>query len=478
MEKISYKTDNILDMSGIEVIDNSGKDYVILVEKENGAWTTLNKSSSHLIEKVLKQNISFSQYQEEYPNDTKLLSLLFNAGVLKINNKTTIKKNQVERGCMISQSKACQIVIRYTKKCNLSCSYCYAYSNDKKFHSMSNDTVMHILNKMSETYPDKIFNLSIHGGEPLLRYKDMISLVNNIKQKFPHVNLYIQTNGTLVTKEVARFLKDENFNVGLSIDGFDQETNYLRCQNNGRSSLNKSLIGLENLISAGITPGLFTVVTSANQYQLLEHFDFYVKRGIKKFNFCPIIPAGKAVDSNYEMDIDHLVSTYKQLIERINMLNSKCEDPDEYISEMNSTNIFNNLTSYVNMFNLCTISPCGAGRTLIAFDTDGSIYPCDDFVGEPRFKIGNVFEIEDIKKIVFRCILNQGLLNRDINNVPECSICPWKKICIFQCASDPYYTHQTFNKPHSMCTFAKKVIPEMIDLLYTKQVEPMNIIPC
>lgn len=82
-------------------------------------------------------------------------------------------------------------------------------------------------------------------------------MVRKIRGFFPEVCFYIQTNGTLVTKEIAQFLKEEKFNVGISIDGYDFTTNSHRCQPNGNGSLKQSLIGLDYLLQAGICPGLF-----------------------------------------------------------------------------------------------------------------------------------------------------------------------------------------------------------------------------
>lgn len=474
-EKNDKNTDFILDMQGVETINKFRNDYIILIEKETGTWTTLNKSKSYIIEEILEKGMTFNKFKELYPQNVGLLQYLFEKGILRINNQSIKNDKITEKRCKISQSKICHIVLRYTKKCNLSCTYCYAHLNVDKKPTMSNDTALYILNKMLNTYQDKTFSLSFHGGEPLLRYKDMVPLVKKIRMLSKNIKLCIQTNGTLVTREIAQFLKDEDFEVGISLDGYNQKTNFHRCQTNGNSSFEKSLIGLDHLLSVGIIPGLIAVVTGINQYQLLEIFDFYIAKGIKKINFTPIVPSGKASNSDYEIDIDNLVSTHIELLKKINKINNQYTETNDYVYESNLTNIMNSLASF-NVSNLCTLSPCGAGRTTVGFDTDGSIYPCDNFVGYSDFNIGNIYEIEDIKKTMYRGITTQGLLNRDINNIPECFICPWKEICVLRCPSDPYFYSKTFNKTHSMCVFEKKIIPEIIDLLYKKQIDLKNII--
>lgn len=227
------KPDQLLDMTDIEVINNVDKKYIILVEKESGAWTTLNKSSQYIVKDILKQKVPLGKFIETYPKDISLINQLYNSGILKYNNQANTKKFLMDKRCAISKIKTIHIVIRYTKKCNLSCTYCYAYADDGTKQHMTNRMVISILDKISDTYPDRKINLSIHGGEPLIRYKDLTDLVKSIKITHPNVNLFIQTNGTLITKDIASFLKDENFNVGISLDGFNEETNLPRCQNNG-----------------------------------------------------------------------------------------------------------------------------------------------------------------------------------------------------------------------------------------------------
>lgn len=178
-----------------------------------------------------------------------------------------------------------------------------------------------------------------------------------------------------------------------------------------------------------------------------------------------------------QIDINNLVETNLELLKRMNSINSKCENVENYVSEMNSSNLFSSLISS-NVYNLCTLSPCGAGRTMLGFDIDGSFYSCDYFVGIPEFKIGNIFEVENVKQIVYKSILSQGLLNRNVNSIKECSVCKWKSICTYHCAADSYFNHHSIYKPNYMCEYVKKIIPRIIDILYRGEINPVNIKPC
>ena len=476
IEEYSKDINSILSMKDVEIKDYN-KDYVILIDKETGAWATINKPYICVIKKLLENEITLGQFKETFPEHIQLLNLLLNSGVLKVNHVSLLHDKLKKRQCKISKAKICQVVLRYTKNCNLSCSYCYAHTDITPPTSMSNEKVLYILRKLKESYPEKTINLSFHGGEPLFNYNKLVPLVKDIRNISENIKFYIQTNGTLVTKEIANFLKKEEFNVGISIDGFDTESNSHRSLPNGNSSLKQSLIGLDHLLDAGISPGIFTVVTAANQYKLLEHFDFYVNKGIKKFNFSPILHSGKAANKEYNVNIDHLIETNLRLMEKINFINNKLNNIKDYVSEVNISNLINNLSS-LNVYNLCTLSPCGAGYTMLGFDIDVSLYSCDYFIGNLDFKIGNIYEIDDIKSWIHKNISAQNLSKRNIDSIRECRICTWKNICTYHCASDSYFNHKTLYKPHSMCEYVKKIIPQIIDLLYRKKISINNIPPC
>lgn len=172
-----------------------------------------------------------------------------------------------------------------------------------------------------------------------------------------------------------------------------------------------------------------------------------------------------------------MIETNLNLIENINLINSRRNNIEDYVSEMNISNLLNNLSS-LNVYNLCTLSPCGAGRTMLGFDIDGSFYSCDYFIGNSEFKIGNIYEVNDIKMSIYKSQSAQKLLKRDIDSIKECKVCTWKNVCTSHCASDSYFNYDTLYKPHSMCEYTKKIIPQIIDLLYRNKISINNIPPC
>jgi uncharacterized protein len=310
--------------------------------------------------------------------------------------------------------------------------------------------------------------LILHGGEPTLRYKNIVELLSSIKKLSKKIDVRLQTNATLITKQIAYFLKQENIGVGISLDGYNQTTNAKRCYQNNKNSLFASLIGLDNLLSVGIKPGLISVITDSNCHKLLEHINFYIDKGINDFAFNIFFPEGRGQAEKTGVDIDDFVSINLELIKKIDTINSN-RDKKNYVSERNIDNLINNLSSWNRKF-MCAMSPCGAGRKTLGFDTDGSMYPCDNFINQSDFCIGNIFTINNVQETIEQNHIIRKLLNHNVNNITECFMCPWKWICTSHCASNSYFQNGELNTPSYECLYIKKIIPEIIDLLYENKI--------
>lgn len=460
-----------IDLKGVEKLDSDR--YYILVRPENGLWATVDTSHSDLIE-AISDGITYEEFEQKFPDKLDLLKILFVRGIVRINGNAYFKDRYLEH-CNIWPEYPSLMVVKYIRGCNLRCSYCYDNYPDSDT-TMTNDLVIHIVKRMINTYGDNQYLLALHGGEPTLRFKDIVALTQQIKQISSKILLSIQTNATLVTKPMAEFFAHEKFAVGVSVDGFDEPTNSNRLQANGQSSLHLSMRGLENLLAAGVSPGIISVVTPANQHRLLQHFDYYTNLGIKEFAFNPFFPAGRGENFHYEMDIDLLVDTNIELIKKINDTNIQIPNRADYVTERNVWGVVSNLTT-MERDSTCGLHGCGAGRVLLAFDVEGSIYPCDDFISDKTLCLGNATSMDNFKEAVVR-MHTEGVIKYDVDLIDACNACIWKRICTLHCASNSYFFSGHFDRPHSMCSYMKKLLPRVIDLLHRHRIDPKYFIPC
>ena len=109
------------------------------------------------------------------------------------------------------------------------------------------------------------------------------------------VNLCLQTNGTLVTRDIARFLRENEVGVGVSLDGIDEAANGMRVAKcGGRSALQSVIEALRILLDEGCEPGVISVVTQANFCQVPRMIEALVREGVCNFTLNPMILAGAA----------------------------------------------------------------------------------------------------------------------------------------------------------------------------------------
>jgi uncharacterized protein len=152
-----------------------------------------------------------------------------------------------------------QFILKVHSRCNLSCSYCYVYE-------MADQAWRHLPQRMSQaTAAGAVARIAehaaghhlgsvdviLHGGEPLLAGADWLaSLVESLRDKVPaHVNVSVQTNGTLLTRPMLETLKSLGVSVGVSLDGDAEATGRNRVYANGRNSFDAVADGL-NLLAA------------------------------------------------------------------------------------------------------------------------------------------------------------------------------------------------------------------------------------
>ena len=182
--------------------------------------------------------------------------------------------------------------------CNLQCSYCY-YSCNTVSYGKTGIAIMN--EELLEQYMMQHINaidgnevmFSWHGGEPLLAgidfYKRAVELQKkHLPQGFRLIN-GIQTNGTLLNDEWARFLSREKFLAGISIDGPGELHNSYRKSHTGEGSFEKVMRGYRLLQKYGITCEVLCVVHSLNVKHPLEVYRFFKNIGAKFITFLPLV---------------------------------------------------------------------------------------------------------------------------------------------------------------------------------------------
>lgn len=199
------------------------------------------------------------------------------------------------------------VVWNTTSNCNLKCRHCY-------LEATSGQSSGELSKAQAENFIEDLANMGVTvllftGGEPLLR-KDIFHLGQFAKEK--GLRPVLSTNGTLITKEVAKELKQAGFvYVGISLDG-TQATNDLFRQSKGAFS--SALAGIRYCRDAGIKVGLRFTLTKFNFRDLPQIFDLIERESIKRFCLYHLVYAGRG-SSLKRSDVSN--SDRKEILELI-----------------------------------------------------------------------------------------------------------------------------------------------------------------
>ena len=182
--------------------------------------------------------------------------------------------------------------------CNLRCSYCYYHTEktgNKKARTMLNDENLleiYIRQHIEATTSETVF-FSWHGGEPTLAginfYRKAVQIQKIYLPTGKRLLNGIQTNGTLIDDDWCRFLKEENFIAGVSIDGTEKLHDHFRMNKSKNGSFNEAFRGYQLLQKFGIPVEILCVVNSANENFPAEVYSFFREAGARFITFLPMV---------------------------------------------------------------------------------------------------------------------------------------------------------------------------------------------
>lgn len=308
--------------------------------------------------------------------------------------------------------------------CNMKCDYCYYLEKadllsqgDKTGKTFMSDQ---ILEKFIASYitsqPPGNVSFTWHGGEALIRplsfYKKALVFQKKYAGNLYSIDNSIQTNGLLLNEEWCRFFKENNFLVGISLDGSERQHDKFRRTNGGNNSFSRVARGINLLQHHGVD---FNVLATVNSYNADEPLEFYhaIKAlGVEYIQFTPIIErVGSCTNSFAEPeDLSILTRSQDSPVDTPNSITSSPMVPysitplqwgyftttifDEWIKD-DVGRIFIQLFD-VTLANWMGMSPglcsmakyCGRAGVM---EWNGDVFSCDHFV-YPRYKLGNIMD--------------------------------------------------------------------------------------
>ena len=180
--------------------------------------------------------------------------------------------------------------------CNLDCKYCYYLDKAEIYGGKEPRMTEAMLEKVVQEYisangvPEVTFNW--HGGEPLVLGLDFYRKALEFEKKYADgkvIHNTIQTNGTLLNREWARFFHDNNFLVGISLDGPKDIHDKYRKDKGGFPTFDRVMSGLNILKGEGVEFNTMSTVNHASEGRGLETYLFLREVGSGFMQFMPVV---------------------------------------------------------------------------------------------------------------------------------------------------------------------------------------------
>ncbi len=440
----------------IEWID-LGKHNLALLP-ESGEWLLLDDLSKDIISR-LGEFKKISDVEREYPGlEPNEIRRLLN---LLEQNKFIDDGSVVDNSCKpCNHGMPTHAVLNLTEACNLKCTYCYVNAGCNQKDFMKPETAFRIADEYSLMNPERKVNLTMHGGEPLLNFDLFKKLAAYTKDRRDQIDITMQTNATLLTDEIAQFIKENKIGVGVSIDGPAEFHNKTRPLQNGKGSFEQVMRGIRILQKHGIPFGTISVMNGQNAEHIDEIIDFFLANDIYSYSFIPLQRIGRGEnDEQSYIDGETMFAAYKRIMKRIVDFNTKNKG-EKRIEERFVKNLARNVFLHKKQF-MCMRAPCGAGRNTMGFGINGDFYACDDFINDPDFRIGTLDGGHFKDQILKSKVVAQTEF-RAMKHLSRCKDCEWRGVCGGICYSTDYYTGARGVEETETCVFYKLMIPYLI----------------
>ena len=316
--------------------------------------------------------------------------------------------------------------------CNLNCSYCFA--SQGKYHGerdvMSFEVGRQALDFLvANSGTRRNLEVDFFGGEPLMNFqvvKDLVAYARSIeKEKGKNFRFTLTTNGVLVDDDVIDWANRECSNVVLSLDGRKEIHDRFRVDYAGNGSWEKIVPKFQKFVKArgGKDYYMRGTFTHANP-DFLQDIQTMLDLGFSELSMEPVVCAADDPSALTEQDLGVVMQQYEKLAELM-LERDKAGKPFTFYHYMID------LTGGPCIYK--RISGCGSGTEYMAVTPWGDLYPCHQFVGEERFKLG------DIWKGVTNTAIRDEFAACNVYAHPECRDCWARLYCSGGCAANAYH---------------------------------------
>ena len=316
--------------------------------------------------------------------------------------------------------------------CNLNCDYCFAsqgkYQGDRAL--MSFEVGKRALDFLIENSGTRVnLEVDFFGGEPLMNWdvvKQLVEYGRSREQEcHKRFRFTLTTNGVLIDDDVINFCNKEMHNVVLSLDGRKEVHDRLRKNMAGEGSYDKIVPKFKKLVDSRGGEGYYVRGTfNHNNVDFTADLFHMADLGFTELSMEPVVCDPSDPYALTEEDLPKLFEQYEILAKE--MLRREKEGKP--------------ITFYHYMIDLAhgpciykRISGCGSGTEYLAVTPWGELFPCHQFVGDPKYSMGDIWEG------VINHEMREKFRKCNVYSRPQCDDCWAKLYCSGGCAANAYH---------------------------------------
>jgi len=334
--------------------------------------------------------------------------------------------------------------------CNLNCKYCFytekvAMYAEKKDFRMADNVLETYIHKYisSQSVPEVSFVWQ--GGEPTLLGLEFFQRVVELQQKYSggkKIVNSLQTNGTLLDEHWGKFLKTNDFLVGLSLDGPESVHDRYRLTRSGQPTFDKVMQSLTILQEYEIPVNVLSCVTKESAYKPLEIYHFFKEHGVDFIQFIPIVERqadeaakklGLRLATPASLNSDKKMGVTAWSVEPEVYGDFLITIFDEWVkNDVGSIHIMNfewALTAWLGLpATVCVFAEqCGES---VVMEHDGGVFSCDHYV-YPQYCLGSILTSDPYAMVDSE---KQCQFSKNKGVVPQyCQTCEVEFACHGEC---------------------------------------------
>lgn len=429
--------------------NHKGREYHFLWDVESGSLHNVDKSA-YLVAKDRYSELEGDEVQAFADIPNKLTEEI-QAEFLELENSGCLNSPAVvyTKTKQIGEIKA--LCLHICHDCNLRCKYCFA--DEGTYHSVCKEYMSFEVGKKAIDFlienSGKRQNLEVDffGGEPLMNLDVVKQIVEYARtegiKSGKTFNFTLTTNCLLLNDDTIKWLNEEMYNVVLSIDGREIVHDRLRRTANDKGSHSIVLEKAKQFASVRGDKSYYVRGTfTAYNLDFAKDILYLRDQGFEQISIEPVVLPEDSPMAIKKEDLPTILREYERLAE-------------EYLNSRANGKWFNFFHFMLDLEGGPCIKKrltgCGAGCEYLAITPYGDIYPCHQFAGDVKYKLGNVMQNE------FCLNISKVFAKNLVTNKPQCDKCPAKYYCSGGCVANNIHFGGDISNPYSIsCEMMKK----------------------